>query len=130
MNFQEAKKIASKIIGAKIKRTSDGSFQVISLSGKVIIADTNDNTVSETQKDSVTEAVKDVKNVQKEDGTRYCVDCSRAIPTARLNLNPNASRCIKCQTSFEKTHDTRAHINEGLAGTRSDNIRMRYRGGS
>jgi hypothetical protein len=129
MNFQEAKKIASKIIGAKIKRASDGSFQVISLSGKVIIADTN-NAVAETQKGSVTETVKDVKNVPKEDGTRYCVDCSRVIPTARLNLNPSASRCIKCQTSFEKTHDTRAHINEGLAGTRSDNIRMRYRGGS
>jgi phage/conjugal plasmid C-4 type zinc finger TraR family protein len=31
-----------------------------------------------------------------------CDDCGRPIPLARMEANPSASRCIKCQTKFER----------------------------
>lgn len=33
-----------------------------------------------------------------------CVDCSQAIPVARLKAEPTAERCVQCQELFEKTH--------------------------
>ena len=54
-----------------------------------------------------------------------CIDCQKKIPEARLAISPNAVRCVSCQSAFEKTHDTRPKINEGLAGTREENKRMR-----
>lgn len=62
--------------------------------------------------------------------TRLCIDCGVVIPQARVEAAPNVSRCIKCQSAYERTNDTRSRINEGIAGTREENIRMRYRGGS
>ncbi len=35
-----------------------------------------------------------------------CVDCGQDIPVARLNAEPTAERCIRCQELFEKTHAT------------------------
>ncbi len=35
-----------------------------------------------------------------------CVDCGQDIPMARLNAEPTAERCIRCQELFEKTHAT------------------------
>lgn len=62
--------------------------------------------------------------------TRLCIDCGVVIPQARVEAYPNVSRCIKCQSAYEQTHDTRSRGNEGFGGTREENIRMRYRGGS
>lgn len=31
-----------------------------------------------------------------------CVDCGEPIPGARLDANPSAARCIRCQEAFEK----------------------------
>ena len=56
---------------------------------------------------------------------KLCIDCGTVIPESRLTVSPNASRCIKCQSDFERTHDTRPHVNEGLAGTREENKKMR-----
>ena len=56
---------------------------------------------------------------------RLCIDCQKKIPEARLAISPSAVRCVSCQSAFEKTHDTRPKINEGLAGTREENKRMR-----
>ena len=33
-----------------------------------------------------------------------CVDCDAVIPTPRLEAEPTASRCLRCQELFEKTH--------------------------
>jgi DnaK suppressor protein len=33
-----------------------------------------------------------------------CVDCSSAIPYARLQVQPTAERCAPCQEIYEKTH--------------------------
>lgn len=33
---------------------------------------------------------------------RECDDCGTAIPIARMKAKPDATRCIKCQTEFEK----------------------------
>ncbi len=34
-----------------------------------------------------------------------CVDCDAAIPFARLQAQPAASRCVACQERYEQTHD-------------------------
>jgi len=40
-----------------------------------------------------------------EDGSYgTCVDCGSDIGFARLQANPAAERCIRCQTQYEKTH--------------------------
>ncbi len=56
---------------------------------------------------------------------RLCVECGVVIPHARVVAVPTVARCVKCQSEFEHTHDTRPHINEGLAGTRDENKKMR-----
>ena len=60
-----------------------------------------------------------------EDTDRLCVDCYKAIPEERLSIAPNTIRCVSCQSNYEKTHDTRPRINEGIAGTREENKKMR-----
>jgi DnaK suppressor protein len=39
-------------------------------------------------------------------GTGYglCSDCDAEIPFDRLQLNPQAARCVACQASFETQH--------------------------
>ena len=37
-------------------------------------------------------------------GVRCCMDCEKPIPPARLDLQPNARRCVKCQTKKEKRY--------------------------
>lgn len=51
---------------------------------------------------------------------RLCIDCGQSIPAAR-----NDPRCVPCKEMWEKTHDTRPKINEGIAGSRDANKRMR-----
>lgn len=37
------------------------------------------------------------------DGTYgFCADCHRRIPAARLEVKPEATRCVVCQTEFER----------------------------
>ena len=42
--------------------------------------------------------------VMSEDGAPMivCTDCNLPIPVERLEAKPNASRCIYCQTMFER----------------------------
>lgn len=35
-----------------------------------------------------------------------CADCGQEIPLARLQAEPTAERCVRCQELFEKTHLT------------------------
>ena len=35
-----------------------------------------------------------------------CVSCDQPIPTARLEAEPTAQRCIACQERYEKTHSS------------------------
>lgn len=56
---------------------------------------------------------------------RLCVECGVVIPPARVVAIPTVSRCVKCQSAFENSHDTRPHIDEGIAGTRDENKKMR-----
>ncbi len=38
-----------------------------------------------------------------------CEDCGARIPVARLAANPVATRCISCQSLFERTHAGQHH---------------------
>jgi RNA polymerase-binding protein DksA len=41
------------------------------------------------------------------DGTYgTCIECAQDIPLARLEAEPTADRCIRCQEIYEKTHAT------------------------
>lgn len=59
------------------------------------------------------------------DDVRLCIDCGVVIPSERLRTVPSVARCVKCQSALEQNRDTRAYIDEGLAGTREDHKRMR-----
>lgn len=65
------------------------------------------------------------ESVESVTDARLCIECGVVIPQARVVAVPTVSRCVKCQAEFERTHDTRTHINEGLAGTRDENKKMR-----
>ena len=38
-----------------------------------------------------------------------CEDCGARIPVARLAANPVATRCVSCQSLFERTHSGQHH---------------------
>ena len=59
------------------------------------------------------------------DNARLCIECGAVIPAERVQAVPSVSRCVKCQSIFEKSHDTRPRIDEGLPGTREGHKRMR-----
>jgi len=56
------------------------------------------------------------------DDLRLCIDCGKYIPIGR-----NDPRCVPCKTLYEKSHDTRPKIDEGIAGTREANKKMNAR---
>lgn len=35
----------------------------------------------------------------------HCIDCGTDIAFERLKAQPTATRCVACQTRYEKTHD-------------------------
>lgn len=37
-------------------------------------------------------------------GVRCCLDCEEPIPEGRLELEPDARRCVPCQTKHEKNN--------------------------
>jgi DnaK suppressor protein len=39
-------------------------------------------------------------------GKRRCIECEKIIPLARIAANPNAVRCIDCQTKYEREGET------------------------
>lgn len=57
--------------------------------------------------------------------TRLCIGCSKAFPAERIYASPWVLRCTDCQSAYERSHDTRPHINEGLADTREGHKRLR-----
>lgn len=93
----KSKKIQNEL--AEIKKTQKRSPQIL-FNKKISISEN------------------EMKNV------RFCIECGLTIPKERIAAS-NASRCIKCQKEFEKTHDTRIKIDEGLPGTRDGNKKMR-----
>jgi len=44
--------------------------------------------------------------------SRHCIDCGNSIPSIRVAAMPTATRCIKCQTDYEKNHDTSIKIED------------------
>ncbi len=41
-----------------------------------------------------------------EGGYGLCIDCDAVIPKARLEAEPTALRCVRCQERYEHTHAT------------------------
>lgn len=78
------------------------------------VADTGDNSVAETlaglNAAIVDRQVHEIRTIEEalariEDGSYgVCSDCGTDIGFSRLEVQPAASRCIVCQTAYEKTH--------------------------
>ena len=56
--------------------------------------------ILETQNHIRKELTRDTVN---ENTVRYCIDCGEPIPLERLKAMPGATRCVSCQTAFEKS---------------------------
>jgi RNA polymerase-binding protein DksA len=54
--------------------------------------------------------------MERMDTGRYgeCVDCGVDIPLKRLQAQPAARRCVKCQEAYEHTHPQAPRISAGL----------------
>lgn len=54
--------------------------------------------------------------------SRPCISCGSIISALRIQANPAANRCIKCQTTFEKSHDIKKKFDdiehENISSTR------------
>lgn len=62
---------------------------------------------------NLSEIDRDVDELQRIDGALQrlaagsygvCVSCGEEIPRTRLTVEPTATRCLKCQVRYEKTH--------------------------
>lgn len=54
-----------------------------------------------------------------------CISCRKKISNSRLRVDPKAIRCHSCQSEMESLVGHTRQINEGIAGTREDNKKMR-----
>ena len=57
---------------------------------------------------------------------KLCIDCSDVIPAQRAAIE-GIVRCVVCQSRLEKSNpgSVERRMNEGIAGTREDNRRVR-----
>jgi DnaK suppressor protein len=81
-------------------------------------ADTDDDAVASLQTDlDVASMQRDARELSQvvdalarleraEYGT--CADCGEDIPWARLQAQPHATRCVRCEEAFERAADPRA----------------------
>lgn len=46
----------------------------------------------------------ELKRVQQQPGTEFCVDCDCEIPAARREKVPYAVRCVDCQSLHEQLY--------------------------
>ena|ERR1019366_2149695 len=122
--FKEASVFAKKRRGT-LRHSQDG-FDV-TLPNAHILVKSEPKCISQDLKISPTapKISSDSGSAKSAVNARLCVDCGAIIPSSRVEAVPTVSRCIKCQSEFEYTHDTRPHINEGLPGTRDENKKMR-----
>lgn len=116
-----AKKLAQQRGGVQLLRNGDEYLVVIKTSTveHKIHSDNRENSPVVIHTSVPTTSLRASSN------ERFCIECGIVINRERLETVPTASRCVKCQSRFEATHDTRPHINEGIAGTREENKKMR-----
>lgn len=61
---------------------------------------------------SYSRAVEAVEALERIRSGEYgiCVDCGNKIPAARLQIKPEATRCIRCQEQYEERYAKRMAI--------------------
>lgn len=66
--------------------------------------------VADTEHAETTRDVRELQELERAarrlaDGSYgVCIDCGDDIPVARLRAYPGASRCVRCQSVYEKTY--------------------------
>jgi RNA polymerase-binding protein DksA len=97
-------------IESNVERTRDNNFDAVA--GEA--PDAGDEALASLVADTESaEARRDLRELQGLDAalTRLtegtygiCEDCGDDIPFERLRVNPGATRCVRCQSVYEKTH--------------------------
>ena len=97
-------------IESNVERTRDNSFDAVA--GEA--PDAGDEALASLVADTENaEARRDLRELRGLDialtrlaaGTYgICEDCGDDIPFERLRVNPGATRCVRCQSVYEKTH--------------------------
>jgi RNA polymerase-binding protein DksA len=98
-------------IESNVERTRNDSFDAVA--GEA--PDTGDEALASLVADTENaEARRDLRELQgldaalnrlAEDTYGICEDCGDDIPLERLRVNPGATRCVRCQSMYEKTHN-------------------------
>lgn len=84
-------------IAEQVRDTEDDSFSNL-------IVDLN---LSEVERDAdELRRVEAALRRANEGGYGLCIDCDAAIPKPRLEAEPTALRCVRCQERYEHTHAT------------------------
>lgn len=83
------------------------------------VADPGDQSISSLLSDiDLSEISRDVEEYREIDAALIrlangsygtCIDCEEVIPRERLDVNPAAARCVRCQKAFE-SQDREIHI--------------------
>lgn len=82
-------------IAERARDSGDDSFSDLSV----------DLTYADIDRDADELRLIDAALTRLSDGTYgTCDDCGQPIPMARLNAEPTARRCIRCQELYEQTH--------------------------
>jgi RNA polymerase-binding protein DksA len=104
------RKELTREIDNSVARTRDNSFDAVA--GEA--PDAGDEALASLVADTESaEARRDIRELQELDAALarlaegaygICTDCGDDIPVERLRVNPGATRCVRCQSVFEKTH--------------------------
>ena len=110
---ERADQLRSEMRGALDKSTEETHVRIaepVRDAGDDSFSDlTVDLNYSDIDRDAEELRLIDVALTRLSDGTYgVCVDCDQDIPLARLEAEPTAERCIRCQELFEKTHATQS----------------------
>lgn len=72
----------------------------------------SDREVDLARSDASLQSLREVRQALSrvhDDDYGVCEDCGAGIPFDRLRLNPQATRCVACQDTFERQHGGLTH---------------------
>lgn len=97
-------------IQAALERSSDETHVRIAELARDAEDDAFSNLVVDTNLAEIDRDVAELRSIdaalQRISAGTYgiCIDCGQEIPEERLNAEPTAARCIRCQEIYERTH--------------------------
>ena len=97
-------------IRGTLERSADETHARVAEQARDMEDDSFSNLIVDLNLSEVERDVEELRRISSalrrtSDGTYgLCEDCDVVIPTARLEVEPTALRCVRCQELYEKTH--------------------------